>query len=300
MSTEGSAYSSACLTKPGTILGGRTERSRAGRATKDREDEDRLLEMLLDMDEEMFNQILKSKDATSTSLLKGLRARGFDQDSIKQLKMLREGGHKSEKKPSRTPRRTATDAVFSSAAANNYYQAIGYKMGISVTSNDTNDEVSSKNISWKGLKEVDSVDKSKAMSIGRSTGSSNSDESSVKSITSLQEILAFAFKKGKSPEEVAEYLMNANKATKDLDKRRTEKLLAEALKKNMSPIEIANFLIKAELAKQREEEEKEEKKEAQRIIAKALKEAKNASKQRKINKSSPICLLFLPQILLKK
>jgi len=291
MPSGGSVYS-AYRTKPGTALGGRTERSRAGRATKDRDDEDRLLEMLLDMDQEQLNQIMQSEDETSARLLKGLDERGYDQDSIKHMKMLREVGHKSEK------RGTATDAVFSSAAANNYYQAIGYRMGISLTSNDNddvsskniswkglkeddsvdmstlksedkstvkstgsgksegssvnnvtslhelmaylanndNDDVSSKNISWKGLKEDDSVDmstlKSEDKSTVKNTGSSRSEGSSVKSITSLHEMMAYAMEKGKSPEEVAEYLMNADKAKKEVDKRRTEKLLAEALKKN--------------------------------------------------------------------
>ena len=286
MSTEGSVYS-ACRTKPGTALGGRIERSWAGRGTKDRDDEDRLLGMLLDMDEEQLDQIMQCEDETSRRLLTGLCERGFDQESIKQMKCLREGGQKSEEK--KKPRKgTATDAVFSSAAANNYYQAIGYRLGGigSAASNDDDDDVSSKNVRWKGLKDsVASNDNDNdAVSFKNISWKGLKEDASAEGSSTVRST-------GSSKTEGSSVKRNVDKVTKEADKRRTEKLLAEALKKKKtSPTEIAHFLMKAEKAKRKEEEEKMAQKSTEKLIAKVaeyllkFEEEKKASKERKMNK----------------
>ena len=235
-----------------TTMGGRSSMTgRAGRAAKDRDDEDRLLKMLIEMNEKELNQILQCGDETSKRLLEGLDSRGIDHDSIKHMNSLRVGEEQSAKKKHPT---TATDAVFSSAAANNYYHAIGYKMGNGTSNN--NDGVYFKNIKWKeGLKEDASVEKSESTNTSKST-TYLSEESSGKSITSLEEIMAFIMEKGKTPAIVAEYLMNVGKtSTKEVDKRRTddkiaqksrEKLIAKALKESKTTTEAAEYALKFE------------------------------------------------------
>eukprot|EP00985_Skeletonema_marinoi_P001542 scaffold619_cov126-Skeletonema_marinoi.AAC.1 len=239
-----------------TTMGGRSSMTgRAGRAAKDRDDEDRLLKMLIEMNEKELNQILQCGDETSKRLLEGLDSRGIDHDSIKHMNSLRVGDEQSAKK--KTPPTTATDAVFSSAAANNYYHALGYKMGNGPITSNSNDGVYFKNIKWKeGLKEDASVEKSESTNTSKSTGSSKSEESSGKSITSLEEIMAFIMEKGKTPAIVAEYLMNVGKSTtKEVDKRRTddkiaqksrEKLIAKALKESKTTTEAAGCVLKFE------------------------------------------------------
>eukprot|EP00984_Skeletonema_dohrnii_P003373 scaffold1135_cov105-Skeletonema_dohrnii-CCMP3373.AAC.1 len=245
-----------------TTMGGRSSMTgRAGRAAKDRDDEDRLLKMLIEMNEKELNQILQCGDETSKRLLEGLDSRGIDHDGIKHMNSLRVGEEQSAKKK---PPTTATDAVFSSAAANNYYHAIGYRMGNGPITSNSNDGAYFKNIKWKeGLKEEVSVEKSESTNTSKSTGSSSkSEESSGKSITSLEEILAFIMEKGKTPAIVADYLMNVGKTTTttEVDKRRTddkiaqksrEKLIAKALKESKTTTEAAEYVLKFEEEKKK-------------------------------------------------
>jgi hypothetical protein len=212
--------------------------------------------------------------------------RGIDEDSIKQIKRLRdEGGNKKVEK-SRAKGKNATDAMFSSAAANNYYQAIAYKIGAGSVASNGNDDASSKNISWKGLKE-DASAKNYYKAIAHKKLASNdngsTDDTSVGmstlksgySLTGLQETVAAAMKAGNTPVEVAEHLMKAD--SEKVDKRRTEKLVAEALKKNMTPTEIANYLIQAEETRKKEEEAKEAQRNIEKLVKDALKKGHTPS-----------------------
>jgi hypothetical protein len=274
--TKGGSVYSAQRTKPGTLLGGRKEQSQA---SYDDKRVDKLLDILLDMDEEDLNQLMQCDDSTTSGLLKSLNdMRGIDEDSIKQIKRLRDEGGNKKLEKSRAKGKNATDAMFSSAAANNYYQAIAYKIGAGSVASNGNDDASSKNISWKGLKE-DASAKNYYKAIAHKKVASNdnvsTDDASVGmstlksgySLTSLEETVAAAMKAGNTPVEVAEQLMRAD--SEKVDKRRTEKLVAEALKKNMTPTEIANYLMQAEETRKKEEEAKE----AQRNIEKLVKEA---------------------------
>ncbi len=256
--TKGGSVYSAQRTKPGTLLGGRKEQSQA---SYDDKTVDMLLDILLDMDEEDLNQLMQCDDSTTSGLLKSLKdMRGIDEDSIKQIKRLRDEGGNKKLEKSRAKGKNATDAMFSSAAANNYYQAIAYKIGAGSVASNGNDDASSKNISWKGLKEDASAKnyykaithKKVASNDNGSTDDDSVGMSTLKSgysLTSLQETVAAAMKAGNTPVEVAEHLMKAD--SEKVDKRRTEKLVAEALKKNMTPTEIANFLMQAEETRQR-------------------------------------------------
>ncbi len=157
------------------------------------------------------------------------------------------GGERKVEKNEPPITATATDAVFSSAAANNYYLAIGYKMGNGSNTGKNNDGLPIKNNSRKGLRGDNSVDNSTIKSEENGGG---------KSVTSLQEIMAYVTKKGKEPAEVAEYLKNVDKSANEADNRQTEKLLAEAEEKNKFYTDIVKFLMKAEEKKRKEEEDK--------------------------------------------
>jgi len=193
---------------------------------------------------DMTGRVGQAKDKDAEDLLLKMRA---EMDEIS----LRGGrGWSGKAKPSTTTTATATNAVFSSAAANNYYQAIGYRMGIGSAISNNN---KGKNISWKGLKEDASLDMSATKSEEISYKYSLGD----KSITTLQEILAYAMEKGRTPAEVADYLSNVAEATKEVSNTHTEKLLAEALDNNKMYAEIVNFLLlKTDEAKRKDEEGK--------------------------------------------
>lgn len=283
MAKGGSVYS-AQRTKPGTLLGGRKEQSQA---SCDDKTVDMLLDVLLDMDEEDLNQLMQCDDSTTPGLLKSLNdMRGIDEDSIKQIKRLRDEGGNKKLEKSRAKGKNATDAMFSSAAANNYYQAIAYKIGAGSVANNGNDDASSKNISWKGLKE-DASAKNYYKAIAHKKVASNengsADDASVGmstlksgySLTSLQQVVAVAMKAGNTPAEVAEHLKKAD--SEKVDKRRTEKLVAEALKKNKTPTEIANYLIQAEETRKKEEEAKEAQRNIEKLVQEALKKSHTPS-----------------------